>query len=551
MKKSIYFLLAVVSLLFCNCNKDEIDDLKERVDKIESILVTDLQKELTQTKDSISAINKKINTLARELSSVADLADDLEQLRSDLAAAQQNFVTICEDAIASAMAENNSVISGEIAASLNNARTEWQEAIRLVDEKVSNLTSGVGSVQGLTYIPTHVDGKATMSFNIEGSKATLDFFVAPKSIVKELKAEHISAQAVYTASTRGVNLVELPVTQFESDTVNGTITVEVSGENLSEEFFNGEATASMFLRIAYGSSECVSESIEFELVKLADPVKLLGDITNPADVVTGDYAMVDGSFISGSATLTDEQKAGVAGIVYWTTKDTDPTGRQTPASLTDDKVLAADFPNCNHGLIVSLKNVSTSLAWQSTVRCPYADFQNTDNFTETNKADYIVCHSKATGETAPINYIYGYQYTKLFKLFNNFTASNRRVQVVHALGGFSESNPAPKNSTGWFIPSVKELHMLRYKDVDNVYDECDPYDYSMTKDDTRNAMNTKLEALGTTYADKLSNSEYWSSSEYENITQYNRAWTVNFFDGQVTGNIKKTSMKAVRAVCAF
>jgi hypothetical protein len=73
----------------------------------------------------------------------------------------------------------------------------------------------------------------------------------------------------------------------------------------------------------------------------------------------------------------------------------------------------------------------------------------------------------------------------------------------------------------------------------------------MTKDDTRNAMNAKLEALGSTYADKLSNSEYWSSSEYENVTQYNRAWTVDFYTGQVTGNIKKTSMKAVRAVCAF
>ena len=55
--------------------------------------------------------------------------------------------------------------------------------------------------------------------------------------MKELKAEHISAQAVYTASTRGVNLVELPVTKFESDIVNGTITVEVSGEKLSEEIF--------------------------------------------------------------------------------------------------------------------------------------------------------------------------------------------------------------------------------------------------------------------------------------------------------------------------
>ena len=35
----------------------------------------------------------------------------------------------------------------------------------------------------------------------------------------------------------------------------------------------------------------------------------------------------------------------VAGVVFCIPKDTDPTGRLTPARLTDDKIMMKDFPN--------------------------------------------------------------------------------------------------------------------------------------------------------------------------------------------------------------
>ena len=70
------------------------------------------------------------------------------------------------------------------------------------------------------------------------------------------------------------------------------------------------------------------------------------------------------STVAGS--LTEEQKIKVAGIVFWTISDANPSGN-TPAKLSDDKVMAADFPCCTHGLIVSLKDVATSQVWQNDV----------------------------------------------------------------------------------------------------------------------------------------------------------------------------------------
>ena len=52
---------------------------------------------------------------------------------------------------------------------------------------------------------------------------------------------------------------------------------------------------------------------------------------------------------------------------------------QTPAQLTDDEIMKKDFPNCTHGLIVSLKNVSQSTKWQS-VHSNIASWQNSDAF---------------------------------------------------------------------------------------------------------------------------------------------------------------------------
>ncbi|UKI39201.1 MAG: hypothetical protein L6V35_08750 [Alistipes putredinis] len=52
----------------------------------------------------------------------------------------------------------------------------------------------------------------------------------------------------------------------------------------------------------------------------------------------GDFLLTDGRLLPKGTNLSEEQKAKVAGIVFWTPAETDPTGRQTPATLTDDKI---------------------------------------------------------------------------------------------------------------------------------------------------------------------------------------------------------------------
>jgi len=58
----------------------------------------------------------------------------------------------------------------------------------------------------------------------------------------------------------------------------------------------------------------------------------------------GDYLMADGHLLPKATALTEEQKAKVAAIVFWTPAETDPAGRLAPASLADDRIMARDFP---------------------------------------------------------------------------------------------------------------------------------------------------------------------------------------------------------------
>lgn len=255
-------------------------------------------------------------------------------------------------------------------------------------------------------------------------------------------------------------------------------------------------------------------------------------------VEKGDYAMKDGSFIKYDAenALTDAQKANVAGIVFWTTADSNTSGT-TPAKLTDDKIMVADFPNCSHGLIVSLKNVSTSCVWQSSYS-KVASWQTSD-FMADNKDGY---ESIASGTSAmdKINYILGYQNTKLLKAYNAKCGNDNKVLPVSSLDDFSASNPAPAHTTGWFIPSVKELYMLCHEDVDDVWNE-----YATSNVNTKNVIDTSLNAVG---GDSFGNNFYWSSTELADDEDV--AFGVYFGNANVVYRHKDRA-GYVRAVCAY
>ena len=262
--------------------------------------------------------------------------------------------------------------------------------------------------------------------------------------------------------------------------------------------------------------------------------------------VKGDFAMADGTFISKDATLTAEQKNNVRGIVFWTLADKNTeAGAKTFAKLTDDKIMAKDFPNCSHGLIVSLKDVAQETKWQSYVDSKINSWQSSDAFNADNKNDYKSIGSTFSSDDFTkdlINYILGYQNTKILKAYNAQCEAAQKVLPVSLLADFYEQNPAPANTTGWFIPSVKELTLLYGADKDNVYT-------NGFGNSTKTEMNKILTSLGTDCADILRDDFYWSSSEDEENIFY--AFSLNFYNGSVEDIMKNGRAYYVRAVCAF
>lgn len=257
----------------------------------------------------------------------------------------------------------------------------------------------------------------------------------------------------------------------------------------------------------------------------------------------GDYITTDGKLIDGDAVsrLTDEIKAQIVAVVFWTPKQTTSEGRITPASLEDDKIMHAEHPDCTHGLAVALKDAiyenSEYMWWQSTLEESVANFQQ-DNFIHDNKESFKSIASGG-GTTDPINYILGYQNTVVLRAYNEYCQNNDKsdyiVRPVAAIDEFAINNPAPANSTDWFLPSPKELHILCYKDVDNIVNN-----YGT---DTRDIINSSLTAVG---GDGLKDEFYCSSGEYSN----GYAWSVYLGNGLVYSGSKYGNLY-VRPIFAF
>lgn len=172
----------------------------------------------------------------------------------------------------------------------------------------------------------------------------------------------------------------------------------------------------------------------------------------------GDYLMTDGSLWSKDwAQPSDEQKANVSAIVFWSPAETDPVGRNTPARLADDKIMAADYPFCTHGLAVALKDFAM-VQWQNRDRWEYVrDFQYSNSFTHPLKSDFVSI-ATGSGRTDNANRILGYQNTQVLLAYNKYCAENNKsdniVNPAAALTEYVATNSAPKCSTGWFLPSA-------------------------------------------------------------------------------------------------
>lgn len=281
-----------------------------------------------------------------------------------------------------------------------------------------------------------------------------------------------------------------------------------------------------------------------------------------SDLKIGDYIYDDGTTsdgglrgIKGDGSIVWEESKPqpeggktVVGVVFWTPSETTADGRRTPASLTDDKIMSAEHSDCTHGLAVAVKNVTyngrETMSWQ-----PSYDFvkewQLGEGFVHAGKDKFVPIASYSEA-VCNVNRIYGYQNTVVLRAYNAYCNANGKsehiVRPVAALDAFVSGNtcPAPAGSTGWFLPSVKELYMLCCKDLDDVC--LRRFSSQFT---TLNVVYSSLTAVG---GDALEITHYWSSSESEDNSK--AAFGVNF--GRAHANIySKRFVCKVRAICAF
>lgn len=390
--------------------------------------------------------------------------------------------------------------------------------------------------------------EATLKFiglNTEGGNpaSITPYHTAGTVVYEALVAPQTIAQgtAFITVTLNGTTYSYVPDAAIElgaGSRYNYTVKVNAKGLEL-EEVSGGAWTDS-------NESEVVT-SKEILIRYTADEVK------------KGDYIYQDGTtsdgglrliYADGTMVTTPEKPQPknddanpVVGIVFWTPSETTPqTDRNTPASLEYDVIMRAEHPDCTHGLAVALKDAtydgSEEIDWQYSYES-VADFQGSDNFSHGSKESFKSIAS-GTDATDPINYILGYQNTVVLRAYNTYCQPGYIVRLVKAIDEFAINNPAPDNSTGWFLPSPKELHILCNKDVDDIVNN--------SGTDTRNIINSSLTAVG---GDGLNDAIYWSSGEYkESYGLY--AWNVYMYTGFMTYYYKNLNQRTyVRPIFAF
>lgn len=158
----------------------------------------------------------------------------------------------------------------------------------------------------------------------------------------------------------------------------------------------------------------------------------------------GDIYYSDGSY----SEYPDPNKEAI-GVVFWTE---DPS--------VDDPTLRKDHPECVNGLVIGLKEYSNDFQQN------FSDYHRTiGEWVVANRPDLMDTRVKQDPENLnnyTNNIIVGYNNTKAYEAFNAAPENSEYLlSFIEDLEAFREEVPAPENTSGWYLPSAKELAILR------------------------------------------------------------------------------------------
>lgn len=254
---------------------------------------------------------------------------------------------------------------------------------------------------------------------------------------------------------------------------------------------------------------------------------VVGDVSDSCMVTVisepeiGDYFYSDGSWLS-----SYENEKQLVGIVFWTG---DPT--------ISDPILRQEHPQCINGLVAAIYDEECS--WQTN----HIEYSSTiAEWLEENAPEYIpTCVGK--GDVDVLNEKLGYNNTSAILQFNLDPENNAwKSDAVKRLLFFqvNQDNKVPETTSGWYMPSAKELSLLCSGEVSSSI-----WDIAGPDVDVKELVNERISAaqMGMPIQDKL----YWSSTEFDK----DNALSINFKTGTVPYNIKRYGNIIVRYILAF
>lgn len=311
-------------------NKKLIEENKQLIED-NADAIADLQDRATVDEASIQSNAAAISANAEDIAANADLiaanaaaivnnaaaisqnAADIQQARADLEQAKKDITEAYQKAIKEAIETSEGKLNAKIAEEVATLNSRIASEVDAINETITALTSRVTAcekdiktikaniyniqveiediqeqiatimsrIQSFTYIPKYSDGRAAVSYTNNGTitpgNVTLDFNVLPSGTASELAKvwqTAISAEAVYTITRASVDIVPLTVLSVVAE--GDYLTMVVSGENLSDDFYLGRTSANLYVKISDGNNERRSESVSLcpwttDVIAFADP----------------------------------------------------------------------------------------------------------------------------------------------------------------------------------------------------------------------------------------------------------------------------------------
>ena len=165
---------------------------------------------------------------------------------------------------------------------------------------------------------------------------------------------------------------------------------------------------------------------------------------DPNKLAVGNYYYADGS-----CTSTFDATKTLVGVVFW-------LGDAT----ADDAALKATFPGCTNGLAMAVNTVD-GIMWQENA-ASVGDWQ------AENMESFISVQIPYQNGATNLDKVIGFSNTQVLKAYNEANPDNT-VNVYASLVEFAATTPAPAGTSGWYIPSAKEVTFMCAGSNPNAY----------------------------------------------------------------------------------